>query len=155
MMSIAYSKEIKMIHDYIGLEQIRYGNKLELHINVPDRTYDLHIAPLLLLPFIENCFKHGTSRMLEQPWINLEISLQGKEMTMKLMNGKVSTNGADHKQGIGIENVAKRLKLIYPGKHDLYITSDEEVFIVNLKIELEHKKEPYIKTIAAQQASHA
>jgi len=135
-------KELGMIEDYINLEKIRYGNRLELHIDLPENTQGLHIAPLLLLPLVENCFKHGTSTMLEQPWINLKITLQGKQMHMKLLNGKL--NSPVEKQpltGIGLNNVQMRLSLLYPGKHELTITSEDEVFMVNLKLELEQIKE--------------
>lgn len=144
---VPLSKELKMIRDYIELEKVRYGNKLELHIDMPADTNDLYISPLLLLPFIENCFKHGTSQILEQPWISLHINLKGRQMQMKLLNGKstqpiVSKNGS----GIGIHNVEKRLALLYPGKHELIITDEEDVFIVNLKIELQPVSEPVLKT---------
>jgi sensor histidine kinase YesM len=140
--TVPLSKEIKMIRDYISLEQIRYGNKLELHLNLPQEPYELQIAPLLLLPFVENCFKHGTSNMIDQPWITLDIQLQGKQMNMKLVNGKANQSPEPTPaSGIGIENAIKRLDLIYPGKHELTITNDEEVFIVNLKIQLEHKNQ--------------
>lgn len=138
---IPLSLELKMLKDYINLEQIRYGNKLELHLDFPEKTDDLYIAPLLLLPFVENCFKHGTSHVLENPWINLHISLENTQMKMKLLNGKVNKpNHENGRQGIGIQNAEKRLKLLYPGKHDLTITNEDEIFIVNLKIELENKK---------------
>ena len=142
---VSLSKELKMIEDYINLEKIRYGNKLELHLNLPAQTNDLLIAPLLLLPLVENCFKHGTSNVLEQPWIHLQVSIKNTELQMKLLNGKVNhpatnTNSA----GIGIKNVQQRLSLLYPGKHELNITSEEDVFIVNLKLELEQQKEKRI-----------
>jgi len=149
---VPLSKELQMMQDYIDLEKIRYGNKLDLHINLPNQANDLYIAPLLLLPLIENCFKHGTSNVLEQPWISLQINLQGKQMHMKLLNGKLNE---PHKEvqplGIGIQNVEKRLNLLYPDKHDFVITNDEEVFIVNLKIELVQKKEMIVKPIITQQ----
>ncbi len=138
---VPLSKELSMIKDYISLEKMRYGNKLEIHCDVPAQTGELYIAPLLLLPLVENCFKHGTSHVLEQPWINLEISIRDNQMQMKLINGKVKKvlNDSPHK-GIGILNVEKRLSLLYPGKHELVITQEEEVFIVRLKIELEANK---------------
>jgi sensor histidine kinase YesM len=55
---------------------------------MPQETGNLQIAPLLLLPFVENCFKHGTSKFLIHPWINLKIELKGNTVIMKLMNGK-------------------------------------------------------------------
>src|SRR6185369_7613560 len=102
-------------------------------------TGDLSIAPLLLLPFVENCFKHGTSHMLDQPWMNLQVTVNKNTMLMKLVNGKVPILHYDHKPGIGISNVRKRLDLIYPGKYDLVITDDVEVYVVNLSVQLEKK----------------
>lgn len=153
---VSLSKELKMIEDYINLEKIRYGNKLELHLNLPAQTNDLLIAPLLLLPLVENCFKHGTSNVLEQPWIHLQVSIKNTELQIKLLNGKVNhpatnTNSA----GIGIKNVQQRLSLLYPGKHELNITSEEDVFIVNLKLELEQPKQKRIILQQQQQLINA
>jgi sensor histidine kinase YesM len=139
---VPLAKELRMIQDYISLEKIRYGNKLELHIDMPAETHDLHIAPLLLLPLVENCFKHGTSHMLEQPWISLQVRLEGSEMTMKLLNGKENSSTAgSNLPGIGIQNVQKRLDLLYPGQYELSIKDEEDIFIVNLKMTLVQKKE--------------
>ena len=135
---VPLSKELKMLRDYIELEKIRYGNKLELHIDLPEDTHSLQIAPLLLLPLVENCFKHGTSNVLEQPWISLQVSLAGRQLQMKLLNGKPNDERKnDPSSGIGIQNVQKRLALLYPGKYQLAINNEEDVFIVNLALELE------------------
>ena len=149
-------KELQMIQDYINLEKIRYGNRMELHVDVPEDTHGFYIAPLLLLPLVENCFKHGASNMLEQPWINLKITIQEKQLQMKLLNGKVNT--AQPKKphdGIGLKNVQKRLSLLYPGKYELTITNEEEVFIVNLKLELEQKNEVIRKKPQTEELLHA
>jgi hypothetical protein len=152
---VPLEKELRMIRDYIDLEKMRYGNKLELDIQLPSKPNNLHIAPLLLLPLVENCFKHGTSNILEQPWISLHINLQGSLMQMKLLNGKSAQPKEQNVNGIGIQNVKKRLNLLYPGKYELMITNDEEVFIVNLKIELEQKKESDLKIMPMQELIHA
>ena len=78
--------------------------------------------------------------MLEHPWLNLHISIEQYQMTMKLINSKSSVQHSDHEPGIGIENVRRRLELIYPGKHDLIINDEEELFIVQLKLELKRVK---------------
>jgi hypothetical protein len=149
-------KELKMIQDYIGLEKIRYGNKLDIHIDIPTTTNDLHIAPLLLLPLVENCFKHGTSNMLDQPWISLQVTLNKNEMRMKLINGKaVATQVRQSTSGIGLLNVKKRLTLIYPGKHELIVTSDADVFVVNLKVELEQVTDKTFKPATEQPLVYA
>ena len=153
---VPLAKELKLIQDYIELEKIRYGNKLELNIQLPEKTNDLYIAPLLLLPLIENCFKHGSSNVLDQPWISLHIDIFDNQMQMKLLNGKTNeVRESLNSTGIGIQNVRKRLELLYPGKHDFSITNDEEVFIVNLKIELEQKKEPNLKILELPEPTHA
>ena len=134
---VPLKQELLMITEYINLEKIRYGNKLDVHLLTPDKADDIYIAPLLLLPFVENCFKHGTSNMLQNPWINLTVELKDTTLVMKLMNGKTPSNGnIQNKQGIGINNVSQRLSLLYKDKHDLQIREDEEVFVVDLKVEL-------------------
>lgn len=145
---VPLEKEIKLIQDYINLEKIRYGNKLELHIDLPKQTNELYIVPLLLLPLIENCFKHGTSNMLDQPWINLQINIQENYLQMKLINGKINKQEENNSYyGIGIENVKQRLLLLYPNKHELTITNEEEIFIVHLKLELSRQQEKMISPL--------
>ena len=114
-----------------------------LHYLVAGETKDVYIAPLLLLPFVENCFKHGTSNVLQNPWINLTIELKGTALVMKLMNGKCkTTESLKGKPGIGIVNVRQRLDLLYKNKHELQIREDEDVFIVDLRIELVRIEQP-------------
>lgn len=151
---VPLQKELAMIQDYINLEKIRYGNKLDLHLSIPSDVGQLQIAPLLLLPFAENCFKHGASRFLVDPWINLTIEINGKCLTMKIMNGK-ETNHTDlqPKSGTGINNVRKRLELLYPGKHELQIRDEPEVFVVNFSLELTEEKKVSIPMAEAGSAA--
>lgn len=139
---VPLKQELMMITEYINLEKIRYGNKLDLHVLMPGQPDNLCIAPLLLLPFVENCFKHGTSKILERPWINLAIELQGTTLVMKLMNGQVTGKRNDESlSGIGINNVRQRLELLYTNKYDLQIRNEEDVFVVDLKVELITEKD--------------
>lgn len=135
---VPLSKELTLIRDYITLEKIRYDEQFDIHLDIPTETNNLHIAPLLLLPLVENCFKHGTSNMLEQPWLSMQVNLKEDMMEMRLMNGKPKEqNNQQSSFGIGIHNVRKRLELLYPGKHVLKIMNEEEVFVVNLSLQLE------------------
>jgi sensor histidine kinase YesM len=143
---VPLSQELKMTQEYIDLERVRYGNKLELHAELPKATEGYFIAPLMILPFIENCFKHGASTILDRPWINLTITVDGNEMAMKLLNGKSQENVQVNGHGIGIENAKKRLALLYPGKHQLTIQEDREVFIVILKLRLEKRNVTAVKS---------
>ena len=135
---VPLENELQMIKDYIHLEMIRYDEKLDIHVSYPGKTDNVYIAPLLLLPFIENCFKHGTSKMIEHPWINLSIELDDLTLKMILTNGKKRKDGKElSRKGKGIENVSSRLDLLYKNKHKLEIKEDDEVFIVNLQIDLD------------------
>ena len=134
---VPLKQELMMITEYISLEKIRYGNKLDVYVMIPDKADDLYIAPLLLLPFVENCFKHGASNILQNPWINLTVEVKDTTLTMKLMNGKAPVKeNEQNKAGIGISNVRQRLELLYKNKYDLQIREDEEIFVVDLKVEL-------------------
>lgn len=145
---VSLDKELKMIDDYMLLEQIRYGDRLDINKEVPIEPMGLTIAPLLLLPFVENCFKHGTSQMLEQAWIRLAIDIEGNTLKMTLINAKIPVKD-DNKpvSGLGISNVRKRLELLYPGLHELTIREEEDVFIVKLTVHLE--RDSAVKTVKA------
>ena len=146
---VPLSKELGMVEGYLELERIRYGNKLEMHISLPQHANQWGIAPLLLLPFVENCFKHGTSSMLEQPWISMDVRLQKNALMLKLMNSKAPVQHRSEAHGIGISNVRRRLELLYPQKHELEIREEEDVFIVDLSLELDPAPLPQ-KTDVAQ-----
>jgi sensor histidine kinase YesM len=136
---VPLNRELKMLQEYIALEQARYGNELDVLLELPAVENDLAIAPLILLPFVENCFKHGTSKMLDQPWISLQLSVEDGWLRMKLLNGKVEETYPS-RHGIGLSNVTKRLELLYPGNYELTINNEPEVYIVNLKLLLEKKQ---------------
>ena len=151
---VSLDKELKMLQDYITLEKVRYDERLDVQLEFPKNAENYFIAPLLLLPLVENCFKHGLSHMIEQPWISLRISIENNHMVMKLVNGKAGDyEAAATSSGIGLTNVRKRLELLYPQKHQLKITDEEDVFIVDLKIELE--KRTVTKEITAKKLMEA
>lgn len=131
---VPLDKELKMISDYLALETIRYDNGLDISVQLPKVTSHM-IAPLMLLPFIENAFKHGASQMAEAPWISLAITVIDDKLEMKLINGKPIVN-LNKNEGIGIVNVRKRLEILYPDRHMLTINDEEEMYIVNLSLEL-------------------
>src|SRR5690606_4877003 len=107
--------ELQMVRDYINLEKMRYDEKLDLHLSLPSNTGNLYIAPLLLLPFVENCFKHGASKMLRNPWISVKMELQGDSLIVKIINGRKDQvdRNTSYRKGTGIQNVKQRLELLY------------------------------------------
>ncbi|MBL7866158.1 MAG: histidine kinase, partial [Cyclobacteriaceae bacterium] len=112
---IPVERELRMVKDYIALEQLRFGERLDIHMEVEGCPNEKAMAPLLLLPLVENAFKHGASQLEDQPWISLTIRLQEDAMKVKLINGKPLTPVVNGKStGIGLANVRKRLRLLYP-----------------------------------------
>lgn len=138
---VPLENELQMVVDYLNLEKIRYDRKLDLHYSFPNNVSDINIAPLLLLPLVENCFKHGASKMIKKPWINIKSELHENQFSIILMNGKKNKVFPGQKRkGTGLENVQRRLDLLYANKHSLEVKDDLDVFIVKLNIELEVKE---------------
>ena len=134
---VPLEKEIDMMKDYIALEKIRLEETIEMELSVTGDLKDKMIAPFLLLPFIENSFKQS-SDLTEQNWVNLDISVGEDSFSMKLANGITSENdGLQSMSENGLDNVQKRLTLLYPQKHELKISREPEMLIVLLKIQLD------------------
>src|SRR5688572_1389486 len=134
---VPVDKEIKMLKDYMTLEQIRFGDKLEMNIRVTGETRHEKIAPLLLIRFIENSFNQCNNRMTAQPWINLEIDIENHVLHVKLMNGKSAIlSSANDEFDDNLIQAKRRLELLYPGNHELIIMSEPEIMLIDLKINL-------------------
>jgi LytS/YehU family sensor histidine kinase len=133
---VPLEREVSMMKEYMRLEKIRHDDKPEMEVNIKGQLTGQNIAPFLLLPFIENSFKHG-SHMTEQFWINMDISLEDDHFSMKLTNGVPKKIDELSYSSNGLANVQKRLALLYPGKYELKITSEQEMLIVLLNIQLD------------------
>jgi sensor histidine kinase YesM len=142
---IPLTKEINLMESYITLEKLRYGDRLDLSVTITGDVEKYQIAPFLLLPFLENAFKYGTSKQLDQCWISLNILVEDSIMYFKLVNSIEPDK--DEKQikigGFGLLNVNKRLALLYSDKHRFTTKKLEEVFIVDLEIILEQLEDKY------------
>jgi sensor histidine kinase YesM len=138
--TVPLNKELNMINDYFELEKVRYGERLDVELNITGEYDDKMIAPLLMIPFIENSFKHGTSKILRDPWIKLFIQVDEEMLHFTLANNKPAGTTPDKKGGIGLGNVKKRLAILHPEKHYLTVESTENTFTINMQIPLEHKR---------------
>jgi len=128
--------EINQLYNYIEIEQLRYGERLRLEINQSGDAGNLQIAPMLLLPFIENAFKHGVSKQISHPFILVNIIIQASQLVLNIENSfdKSFEKEQEYSKGIGLNNVKKRLEMLYPEKYTLLISSEEMTFKVTLKI---------------------
>jgi hypothetical protein len=123
---VPLEKELKMLQDYIGLEKVRYGDRLEMWTDTSGDYKNKLIAPLIMIPFVENCFKHGSSMMTGRPWIKISTAINGNTLDFKIANSKPA-------EAIKIKN---RLELLYPGRHELNISSNNNEYDVHMVIQL-------------------
>jgi len=142
--TISLKKEIDLLYNFIELEKIRYGELLDIHIDVSGNTDDKQIAPLLLLPFVENSFKHGVSKKLSNKWIRINLIADDSSLIVKVKNSKEqndNSESSDYSEGIGLKNVRRRLDLLYPQKYHLDIFNNGNEFKVILKLEISNSQQ--------------
>lgn len=147
--NIPLTREIELLQNYIALEQLRYGERLKVSVSIFGEIDKYQIAPLLLLPFFENAFKHGTSRQTDRCFIDFNLAMEGPVMQVELKNsidqheeGQISKYG-----GMGLQNVKRRLELLYKDKYHLETRILEGVFIVKLGLSLEALPEAYMENV--------
>jgi two-component system LytT family sensor kinase len=131
---IFLSKEIDYIEKYIELQKLRIANQENISLKVNfdiDELKSQKIAPMILLPMIENAFKYGVSAV-KASLIQISLGITGDTVTLEVKNSKNNTNGQEG--GIGLKNLRTRLKSLYAGKHSFDTADDENYYTANLKI---------------------
>ncbi len=129
-------EELETIKHFLGLEQIRYGDRLKVEFNYSDHTATM-VSPLILLSIVENAFKHGASGDIDNPEIKINIDTQNNQVYCRVWNTKSSHLGElndAYKEGIGLKNIKRQLNLVYPENHELIIEDNADSFLVDLKI---------------------
>lgn len=133
---VALEKEIVYIRSYIELQQLRFGDTFPLTFEVHGSPVGKKIAPLLLIPFVENAFKHGINAE-EEASIHIKIEIEDEDLKLKFYNRKVSVQlSPEETSGVGLQNTRNRLKLLYPGRYVLLIEDQADSFLVNLTLHL-------------------
>jgi two-component system sensor histidine kinase AlgZ len=135
---VLLSKEIEYMENYISLERLRLNNQIPIQFKTEGDIQDVRIAPLILITFLENAFKHGVTNNDTSAWVNIGIKMEGKVCYYTVENSKISSlqNGHAGKSGIGLQNVMRRLELSYPGLFDLKVDNGGDQYSVKLKLAL-------------------
>lgn len=140
---IPLTRDLEYIRNYIDLQKLRISKNITIQYAVSGVTNDLVIAPLLLITFIENAFKHGISYSSPSA-IDIRIGVTGTDLTLTVGNTiirKPMTAGELTGGGVGLVNARRRLDVLYPGRYLLDISDNNSIYVVNLKITLDHESE--------------
>jgi LytS/YehU family sensor histidine kinase len=132
---VPISKELAYLESYIDLQRIRFGDDIQINFTHELGPTSSSIEPMLLIPFVENAFKHGVG-FIENPTIEIELKDSAKELTFHVANKKGATlnEKKDESSGIGLANVNRRLELLYPSNHELVIKETDSEFEITLTI---------------------
>jgi hypothetical protein len=133
---VQLQQELQYLEDYIDIQRLRLPDDIVVDYAVQGNPVGLKIEPMLLVPFVENAFKHGIS-YAEPSFIAIALAIERNQVRLVVENSRFRKRVAE-KGGIGLQNVRKRLELLYTGDHDLEITESENQFIVDLKIVLKN-----------------
>jgi LytS/YehU family sensor histidine kinase len=134
---VSLVKEIDYLQSYIDLQQQRFGKKVKVSVEMQTMDDQYQIEPMLLIPFVENAFKHGTG-IIEDAFINIKLNVENNKLRFTVSNrfNAVTNEVKDKTSGIGLANVTRRLNLLYGKNHLLTITRDNNTYIVVLQINL-------------------
>ncbi|WP_421976313.1 sensor histidine kinase [Roseivirga seohaensis] len=131
---VSLQKEIELIDNYLSLEKVRYGKRVQI-LCEKNIHQDVKIAPLLLLTFIENAFKHGVSQELKEAIIIIKINLENNQIIFHIKNSKPKASLETKEDNrIGLENVKKQLELLYPNNYTLDTENTKETYELTLKL---------------------
>jgi two-component system, LytTR family, sensor kinase len=128
--TISLQQEVEYLESYVALQKLRFERDAKIMFNIELLENDYHIEPMLLVPFIENAFKHG------EPFIEIHLMVKDGILVFQVKNKFDTDTSKDESSGIGLNNVRSRLSLLYPGRHNLVINSDNSLFNVHLTIKL-------------------
>jgi len=135
---IPLEKDLTVVKEYIALQKLRSNAQLDIETKISGEIRDQQIAPLLLITFLENAFKHGAKGSSGNTFIKLDIKVEKNKLNFTIENNKGiidEVNTGDH-NGLGLENVKRQLELLYPGKHLLNIKDEQDRFVVALQLSL-------------------
>ena len=131
---ISIEQEMKIIDDYIALEKLRYDDGLRLNFKTDIEDMRQALPPLLLIPLVENAFKHGVSETRDQPFVDIYLSVNKRQLLFVVKNSAETFTGMV-KENIGLSNLRRQLELLYTG-FDLSVLPGESMFTATLKINL-------------------
>jgi two-component system, LytTR family, sensor kinase len=134
---VSLEKEVEYLQNYIDLQRLRISESVIINFTIEGDMEGKMVEPMLLIPFVENAFKHGVS-YLEESRIDIRLNTENNNLHFRVENNRVKKNDdpVQQESGIGLKNVLRRLDLLYPGTHSFNMEENATKYIVNLDISL-------------------
>ncbi len=137
---VPLQKEVNYLKNYLELEKLRQGKRMTINFEIIGEPRTQRIAPLMFIPFIENCFKHGINHQISDGFVNITLDIKDDEVNINIVNSKSPTRPSPTGKksgGIGLVNVRRRLNILYPDKHTLRVTEDPNTYKVYLSLQMQ------------------
>lgn len=134
---VSLDKEVEYLKNYVELQKIRFEEDVEIRLGMEGNASSQLIEPMLMIPFVENAFKHGVG-LIQDPIIDIQLKIEEKTLRFSVRNKttELATEDKDSASGIGLRNVQRRLELLYPAKHELNIGRNGEWFEVEMLLKI-------------------
>jgi len=134
---VSLEKEVEYLQNYIDLQRLRISDSVNINFTIEGNINGKMVEPMLLIPFVENAFKHGVS-YLDESNIDIHLKIDQEVLHFRVENNRIKKNNdpVQQESGIGLKNVLRRLDLLYPGTHIINIEETTAKYIVNLYISL-------------------
>jgi sensor histidine kinase YesM len=133
--TVPLAREVELIEHYLALEKLRYGDRLQASFDKTGNPENVKIPPVVLLPFVENAFKHGISQSRDKVWLNIQLEISDRSVNFHIENSKPSMPVKYEKSGgIGLENLKRRLDILYKNRYSLEMIDKEETYTVHLNL---------------------
>ena len=132
---ISIEKELKIIQDYLELEKLRYDESLRINYNHDVEDLKQAVPPLLLIPLVENAFKHGASETRRKPFVDIHLSVKNRQLSFLVKNSIEAASSVTIHENLGLGNLRRQLELLYTN-YDLKVVQEESTFLAHLQIDL-------------------
>jgi sensor histidine kinase YesM len=134
---VALDDELQYLRNYLALEGLRYDDRVTVSFDIEGETAGLEIAPMLLIPFVENAFKHGVSQDAGRAWVKIILEIEGQLLRFSVANSRPENASPGFTEGLGLQNARRRLDLLYPDQYELNLAAQVEEFRAALTLNLE------------------
>ena len=150
--AVPLADEVAMLRNYVALEQLRLAGRVDVSLHFGGELANHHIAPLLLLPLLENAFRHGPDAGQDCAWVSIDLVARPQSVSIKIINGRAPTAAPDLCEGVGLQQLRQRLAHLYPDRHELKIVAEPDTVLAALVLRTQPATTPAMPATPTQAA---